>query len=228
MILILMAMARSVAAEPVVVFAAASLKGPLDMLFSGQDVVVSYGGSGAMAQQIAQGAPADIYISANPVWVDWLEMQGRILPETRVAFLGNALAVISHAPFEGDVAEALAQGPVAMGHVTSVPAGGFARQALEAMGLWPDVEPVAVQVGSVSAATRLVQLGEVPFGIVYATESLAADVQTVGVIDAGLHDPIIYPAVMVEDAKPEAAAVFAQLAEARDVFSDHGFIWLLP
>jgi len=210
-------------ADPIVVFAASSLKAPLDEVFQDEDVVVSYGGSGAMAQQIAQGAPADIYISANPQWMDWLSGQGLIQHDLQIDLLGNLLVLVGDADLQ--LRDAVLTGPIAMGQVSSVPAGIYAKEALEYLGVWNDVAATAIQVPSVTAAARLVALGEVPMAIVYATDAIASALNIIAIFPVESHAPIIYPAAVVQGADSDAQTVWRALQspEASQVFISHGF-----
>ncbi|MGP1395313.1 MAG: molybdate ABC transporter substrate-binding protein [Inquilinaceae bacterium] len=232
---------HSFARERVVVFAAASLKTALDdavrawQAETGEVAVVSYAGSGALARQIDQGAPADLFLSANPDWMDYVQDRGLIDPETRVDLLGNRLVLI--APADGgldlelapgvDLAGALGpDGRLAVANVDAVPAGQYAREALVALGVWDSVADRLAQALDVRAALVLVSRGEAPAGIVYRTDA-AVDpgVRTVATFPEDSHRPIVYPAAATADAGPEARALLAYLtsAAARPWFEGQGF-----
>ncbi|HEY9037959.1 MAG TPA: molybdate ABC transporter substrate-binding protein [Roseovarius sp.] len=224
------------AEDQVIVFAAASLRDALSdvtALYPGP-VTVSLGGSGLLARQIGQGAPADVALLANTDWMDWLEEQGAVDPARRVALLGNALVLIAPADapdLEGTDADALLArldgGRMAIGQTQSVPAGMYARAWLEASGMWGPLMPHLAETDNVRAALALVALGEAPLGVVYATDAAAEPgVRVVYHVPEGMHDPIIYPAAALTDAGVPFMA-FLQGAEARSVFEAHGFVPLV-
>ncbi|MCY1704680.1 molybdate ABC transporter substrate-binding protein [Pannonibacter sp. SL95] len=222
------------------VFAAASLKTALDDIVvayqaGGSDkVIVSYGGSSALAKQIEQGAPADIFISASTDWMDKLAKAKLIKEDSRVDLLGNTLVLVAHgadAPkveITGklDLAALLGDNRLAMALVDSVPAGVYGKAALTSLGLWPSVEAKVAQSDNVRAALALVAAGEAPFGIVYATDAVAEkNVSVVGTFPPSSHDPIVYPAALTAEAKDGAAAFLAYLQgqAARSAFERQGF-----
>jgi molybdate transport system substrate-binding protein len=228
----------------ILVFAASSLKTALDLVAqdwqaqTGQGVVVAYGGSAALAKQIQSGAPADIYISAAQNWMDVLQQDGLIAPATRRDILGNSLVLIAHgagsppvALTQGvDLVPLLRGGVLAMGNVTSVPAGQYGREALESLGIWAQIAPHVAQVENVAMARALVASGDAPLGIVYASDAAfvdqsAQDVTVVARFDARLHSPIAYPAALTASANPQAAAFLEHLSTpaARAIFIAHGF-----
>lgn len=228
-------------AAKITVFAAASLKTALDDFVAvwedtaGQEVAVSYAGSSALARQIEQGAPADVFISASLDWMDALAAVGLIREETRRDLLGNTLVLIAHAdaaPVEIgpglDLAGMLGDGRLAMALVDSVPAGVYGKAALTALGIWDAVAPKVAQADNVRAALALVAAGEAPFGIVYRTDAAAEDdVAVVGTFPADSHPPIVYPAaVTAASADPDTAGAFLDFLgteAARDVFEAQGF-----
>ncbi len=225
-----------VRAEDVVVFAAASLKAPLDRVFANRNsdaprVLVSYGGSGAMAQQILRGAPADIYIGAHPQWMDVLQDAGRIGAEHRVDWLGNALVLAGPAGSAPIEIEGLAAVPfqrLALGQTQSVPAGQYARAGFEALGLWDQIAPRVVETENVQAAARLLRLGEVDMAVIYATDAQAlGDVTVVARFAPESHPAIVYPMGLLND-RDAARDVVAGLQSdaARAVFEAAGFVWL--
>lgn len=228
-------------AESVKVFAAASLKNALDEAAaawkkaSGKEAVTSYAASSALAKQIAEGAPADIFISADLAWMDDLEGKNLIVKNTRQNLLGNSLVLIAPTgdakPVElkqgADLASTLGGGKLAVAEVKSVPAGKYAKAALEKLGMWAGVEPHLAMAENVRAAMTLVARGEAPLGIVYATDAKSENkVQVVGVFPEDSHPPIIYPAAVVAaSTNPDAPELFTFLfsAEAGKIFAAQGF-----
>lgn len=230
-------------AETVTVFAAASLKNALDDIggaferASGHDVTIAFAGSSTLARQIQQGAPADIFISANPAWMDILARDGLIVAETRFDLTGNRLALIAYdaalAPFEigpdMDLADRLGSGRLAMALVNAVPAGIYGKAALTALGQWAAIAPKLAQTDNVRAALALVATGEAPFGIVYATDAAASNggVAVVGLFPTESHPPIVYPAAAI--APVRSAAILALLAflasdDGQARLQRHGFV----
>lgn len=230
------------AAERVVVLAAASTAQALDAAIetfdAGADgrVAASYAGTSALARQIESGAPADIFLAANAAWMDHVETQGLTEPGSRRVIARNRLVFVTGrddmAPFEAtaslDLAALLGDGRLATGDPDHVPAGIYARQALEALGLWQGVQDRLATAADVRAALALVARGEAPLGIVYATDvSLAEGVRTVASIPNTLHEPIVYPAALIAGrGSPLAARFFAFLTgpEGRAAFARAGFI----
>lgn len=233
--------ASPVAAEVVVVFAAASMKNALDDLAAqwqaetGNQVVISYAGSGKLAQQIVAGAPADIFVSAAPNWMDEVQNAGLVVEGTRDDLLGNTLVLIAHgkdaAPVEigagFDLSALLGDGKLAMAMVDSVPAGQYGKAALTALGLWDKVEPAVAQSDNVRAALALVSTGEAPYGIVYATDAAADDnVIVVGTFPADSYPAIVYPAALLTGAADAADKAFYEALSgeaAHAAFSAQGF-----
>lgn len=228
--------------DPVRVFAAASLKNALDdaaQAFtkqSGQTISISYAASSALAKQIEQSAPADIFISADLDWMDYLEERKLLLEGTRKNLLGNELVLIAPASSTlsvdiapgFDLAGALAGGRLAVGSVQGVPAGKYAKAALETLKVWDSVADKLAQADNVRAALALVAQGEAPLGIVYKTDAFAEPkVKIVARFPEDTHPPIIYPAaILKEAAAPDAAKAFLAFLgtpEAGTIFSKHGF-----
>jgi molybdate transport system substrate-binding protein len=225
----------------VVVFAAASLKGALDeavALWSGEagrKVVLSYGGSPAIARQIEQGAPAHVFISADLAWMDWAEQRKLIESGTRVSLLGNRLVLVapqasalSAVPIEKglDLASLLGQERLALGKTQSVPAGRYGMAALQSLGAWEGVASRLAETENVRAALQLVVRGEAPLGIVYRTDAQAEPgVKVVGLFPEDSHPPIVYPAAATRGAPPAALKLleFLGSAPAHAVFERHGF-----
>ena len=220
--LALAALPLRAAAEEVSVFAAASLTGALDAVAAawaagtGHRAVISYGGSSALARQIQQGAPADIFISASAEWMEALEASGDVQPDTRREVLGNRLVLIAHgdaAPVtldeSLDLAGMLGEGRLAMALVDAVPAGVYGRAALTSLGLWDSVAPQVAQADNVRAALAFVAQGEAPLGIVYATDAAAEPaVSVIGTFPGTSHPPITYPAAITAEATSPVAAEF--------------------
>jgi molybdate transport system substrate-binding protein len=225
----------------ITVFAAASLKNALDevdSLFtkqSGIKVVASYAASSSLMKQIEQGAPADVFLSADIDWMDYGIKHNLIKNDTRKDLLGNRLVLI--APKDSkignvtiapgfDLAALVGSGHIATGDVRAVPAGLYARAALEKLGIWPSVESKIAMAENVRAALVLVARGEAPLGIVYETDAkVDPSVKIIGVFPEDSHPPIIYPVAMTKDAKPDAAQYLAFLTtpEAKAVFERYGF-----
>ncbi len=230
-----------VAAATLTVFAAASLKEALDNQVrqfearTGDKVVVSYAASNALAKQIESGAPADVFISADLDWMDFLESRQLLAAGSRVALLRNRLVLIAPA----GRGEAMAIGPnfplaaalgterLALANPDSVPAGKYAKSALQALGVWPSVENKIARTENVRAALVLVARGEAPFGIVYATDAAAEPkVRVAGTFPETSHPPIVYPAAVIAGQRPaSASALVAFLASpaARPTWERYGF-----
>lgn len=224
------------AADRITVFAAASLRGALDEVVQTHDadVAVSYAGSGLIARQVAQGAPADVILLANTAWMDWLADRNLLDADHRIDLLGNSLVLIGpqNAPDMADISvaaltERLAGGRLAIGQTLGVPAGIYGRQWLEATGLWPALSTQLAEVENVRMALALVSRGEAPLGLVYASDALAdPGVRAVHQIDPRSHDPIIYPVAVLRDrATPLVTSFMARLQspEATAIFARHGF-----
>ena len=228
-------------ARPVTVFAAASLKTALDAVAAaftdatGTETRLSYAGSSALARQIEQGAPAQVFVSANPGWMDVLDGQGLLAPGTRTNLLTNRLVLIAGQgmdvtldPVPGaDLAAALGDGRLAMALVDAVPAGIYGKAALQSLDLWDSVAGHVAQADNVRAALWLVAMGEAPLGIVYATDAAAEPkVRVVATFPETSHPPIVYPAaILAEGDSPAARAFLAFLTGpgAGAVFTGHGF-----
>jgi molybdate transport system substrate-binding protein len=228
-------------AADLLVFAAASLKEALDeadaawVKTGGTPVAVSYLASGPLANQIENGAPADLFISADLDWMDYLQQKQMIRPETRADLLGNSLVLIAPASSTlklaiapgFPIAASLGDGRLAVGEPQSVPAGTYAKAALEKLGVWDAVEPKLARAENVRAVLALVSRGEAPLGIVYATDA-AADpgVKIIGTFPEDSHKPIIYPiAITTASRHPDAAKFLAWLRSpaAAPYFEHRGF-----
>ena len=228
-------------AADLVVFAAASLTNALDrageawMAETGHPVVMSYAGSSALARQIQQGAPADIFISASIEWMDAVQNSGDLREGTRRDILDNTLVLIAHGRDAQpvtidenlDLAGMLGNERLAMALVEAVPAGIYGKAALTALGLWDDIAPLVAQSDNVRAALTFVAQGETPLGIVYATDAAVEDnVTVIGTFPAGSHDPIIYPAgITAQSESPVADAFLDWLSsdKARAIWLEFGF-----
>lgn len=242
-VLIAVSLPAGAKAQDLMVFAAASLKTALDEISAGQSIVpparvkISYAASSALARQAEAGAPADIFISADLDWMDYLDRKALLKPGTRSTLLGNRIVLIAPSDSKAsakiapgfDLAGLLGKdGRLAMADVASVPAGKYGKAALEALNVWPGVQNRIAQAENVRAALLLVARGEAPLGIVYATDA-AADAKTVRVLDAfpaNTHPPILYPAAQLgASSHPQAAAWLGTLRSpaARATFEKNGF-----
>lgn len=225
------------------IFAAASLKTALDEIAAewqaetGHTAVLNYGGSSALAKQIIEAAPADVFISASKEWMDAVEAEGLVREGTRADLLGNRLVLIAAgtgaAPVtldaNTDLAGLLNGGKLSMAMVDSVPAGQYGKEALETLGLWDSVKDAVAQSENVRVALQLVSLGEAPLGIVYASDAIAdaGSVSVIATFPEESHRPIVYPAAVIgTSTSPEAEAFLAYLStpEARKMFEAQGFL----
>jgi molybdate transport system substrate-binding protein len=225
----------------VVVFAAASLKNALDDVNAqyqrdgGKPAVISYAASSALAKQIEAAAPADIFISADLDWMDYLDQRHLIQPSSRKNILGNELvlivpkdstATVAIAP-EFPLASLLKGGRLAVADPAAVPAGKYAKAALEKLGVWDSVANSLAPAENVRATLLLVARGEAPFGIVYQTDAaVEPGVRIVDTFPADTHPPIIYPAALISSSKnPEAAKFLAYIEgpKAKPLFQKQGF-----
>ena len=228
-------------AAEVVVFAAASLKEALDDAVgiydnqSDDTVKISYAASPTLAKKIESGAPADLFISADLDWMDYLQQHNLIQPGTRKSLLGNRLVIVAPADSDlkldikpgFDLAGALKGGHLVMANPDSVPAGKYGKAALEKLGVWGSVRGAVAPAENVRAALLLVSRQEAPLGIVYATDA-AADpgVKIAGVFPEDTHPPIVYPIAMTADSKTPSAARLLQFLTspaARPIFEKRGF-----
>lgn len=228
---------------PLTVFAAASLKESMDeaaaayQASTGQPVRVSYAASSTLARQIAQGAPADVFVSADLAWMDELQAEGLVDPATRSELLGNTLVLVAPAgsaarPLElrrgTDLLPLLGErGRIALGMVDSVPAGRYAKAAFESLDMWDALAPRVAGADSVRAALMLVARGEAPLGVVYGSDARAEPrVRVLAAFPAGSHPDIVYPVAKVAASRHPHAAGFVlwlQQPAARAIFSRHGF-----
>jgi len=231
------------AARDLTIFAAASLKTALDAVAAdwegrgGTPLVISYAGSSALARQIAEGAPADVFLSANEGWMDHIAALGLTLQGSRRDVLGNRLALIAEGPGDGtegdtidarvDIPAMLNGGRLAMALVEAVPAGLYGKAALMSLGLWETLEPKVAQVDNVRAALALVATGEAPLGIVYASDAVAEPrVHVVGLFPPESHPAIIYPGAALRGPNEEAALEFLDYLKGEvglAIFTAQGF-----
>lgn len=228
-------------ASSVLVFAAASLKGALDEIGAlvqqrtGVAMKASYAATSLLAKQIEEGAPADIFFSADEQWMDYAAGRKLIAAASRVDVVGNRLVLIAPkdrvpvltiAPGFA-LAHALGGGRLAVADPVNVPAGRYGKAALTALGVWDSVARRLAPADNVRAALAFVARGEAPLGIVYASDVVAEPgVTVVGTFPASTHPPIVYPAALTVRAKPEAKKVLDAIAsaEARAIFVKHGFL----
>lgn len=228
-------------ADQITVFAAASLREALDGVATaftqstGHDLRLSYAASSALARQIEQGAPADVFVSANTAWMDHLDAAGVIAPDSRVDLLSNRLVLIAHDPDaapvtlspETDLRGIIGDSRLAMALVDAVPVGLYGKAALRSLGLWDTLADRVAQADNARAALALVALGHAEYGIVYATDALAEPrVHVVATFAPDSHPPIVYPvAAMAGRDGPAARALlaFLQAPEATAIFAAQGF-----
>jgi molybdate transport system substrate-binding protein len=237
--------AASAQEKAVTVFAAASLKNALDDIraaftkSTGVSVKASYAASSALIRQIEQGAPADIFASADLDWMDYAVQKKLIKEDTRVNLLGNKLVLIAPADSKlgnvtiaqgFDLAKLVGDGRIVTGDVQAVPAGKYAKAALEKLGVWQAVAAKLAMVENVRAALALVARGEAALGIVYETDAkVEPKVKVIGHFPPASHPAIVYPVAATANAKPEAARYLAFLRSqaAKDVFEKYGFTFLV-
>lgn len=212
---VLTLIAAGAQARDVIVFAAASLAEPIEALAEeGSSAVVSPGGSGALARQVSQGAPASIVVLAHPQWMDWLEDRGHLSPGSRTTIAGNELVLVGRetsaiALTPQNLSMVLADGRLAMGFANSVPAGIYGREAFETLGLWESVSDRLAETDNVRAALALASRGEVPLALVYATDARVAPNVTVRArIPGSSHTPILYEAAIVAGRDDPAVRTF--------------------
>ena len=232
--------------RPIIVYAAASLAGALDSVVDafesefGIDVTVSYAGTPALARQIEQGAPANIFISADSEWMSYVVQRGLVDEADRVDLLGNELVLVAPSPADqvpsAEIVSTIREGVgpdrmLSMANADAVPAGRYGKAALTALGIWDEVAPYVVQTDSVRTALVFVARAEAAFGIVYATDGRAnPDVSVLATFDETLHSPIVYPAAIVTGADtPEVGVFFSflQSSAAATIFVDFGFTSLI-
>lgn len=238
--------APAAAVETLTVFAAASMRNALDAVNAAVTkatairVTASYASSSALAKQIGQGAPADVYISANARWMDYLQDRNLVAPGSRVDLLGNSLVLIAPQSSrldrveigrDFDIATLVGDGRIAVANTKAVPAGIYAKAALQSLGAWQAVEPKVAQAENVRATLAYVARGEAPVGIVYATDArVEPKVKIIGKFPASSHPPIIYPVAAIGAKQGKAVARylhFLQTPAAKAIFERYGFSFLI-
>jgi molybdate transport system substrate-binding protein len=204
----------------------------------GGEVSASYASSSTLARQIEQGAPADIFISANPEWMDYLEERGLIREGSRADLLGNGLVLV--APRDSgttveiapgfDLLGALDGGLLAMGDPDHVPAGTYGRAAFESLGAWDAVAPHVARADNVRAALALVARGETPLGVVYSSDAAADDtVKVINDFPQESFPEIVYPIAIIADSERAEAAALVKILQsetAAAIFERFGFTLL--
>ncbi len=231
-----------VRAEEVTVFAAASTTSALEAVTGeyeaagGATVRLVFAASSTLAKQITQGAPADLFLSANAAWMDVLVERGAVEPGSRRTLLANRLVLIVPANSAAATAtngtvplpEILGTRPLAIADPAHVPAGIYAEAALKSLGLWDALAGRMVRTGNVRAALALVDRGEAGAGVVYASDApIAPGVRVVATLPAESHPPIVYPlAIVTGRGRPPVRAFYDFLrgAEAAALFQAHGFL----
>jgi len=235
------ALAQQRDTAPLTVFAAASLKESMDAaarayeMATGVPVRVSYAASSALARQIEQDAPADVFFSADLEWMDYLQQRGKVDAAQRRNLLGNRLVLIAPARSSARVdlsqprtlLAALGDGRLAVGQTASVPAGKYARASLESLGVWEPLRGKLAESESVRAALMLVARGETPLGIVYLSDAQAEPaVRVVATFADDSHPPIVYPVAPLRGDRNAQAAAFVRWLEsapAQALFRERGF-----
>ncbi|WP_321460813.1 molybdate ABC transporter substrate-binding protein [uncultured Vibrio sp.] len=222
------------------VYAASSMTNAIDEIVQNFedkfDVAVTpvYGGSSSIARQILNGAPADVFISANTKWMDYLVDEGVISSDNVTSLVGNSLVLIAPKASNSSAFNfndskawqaALNDGRLALGNPTSVPVGMYAKESLTTLGVWKDIKYKVAPTKNVRLALALVERGEAPLGVVYKTDALLTDkVKIVSEFASDTHSAIVYPAAIVNDST-ESEQFFRYLSteDAKDVFVKYGF-----
>ena len=231
--------------KSITIFAAASMKNALDDINTaftartGTKVAASYAASSALARQLEQGAPADVFASADLEWMDYATQKDTINAATRLNLLGNKLVLI--APKDStvanvtiaqgfDLAKLAGDGRIATGDVQSVPVGKYAKAALEKLGSWNAAASKFAMADNVRAALTLVARNEAALGIVYETDAkVEPGVKIVAAFPRDSHPAIVYPVAVTKIAKPEAASYldFLKSSAAKAIFEKYGFTFLI-
>ncbi|HEY5380335.1 MAG TPA: molybdate ABC transporter substrate-binding protein [Pseudolabrys sp.] len=233
--------------ESLTIFAAASMRNALDDVnaaftkATGVKVTASYAASSALAKQIEQGAPADVFISADLKWMKYLDDKKLVAPGTQVNLLGNSLVLIAptsskldHVDIAKgfDIAKLAGDGRIAVADTKAVPAGLYAKAALEHLGAWKAAEPKLAQAENVRATLAYVARGETPLGIVYSTDAkVEPKVKIVGTFPVDSHPAITYPVAAIAASKNgqlKAYLAFLQTQAAKAIFDKYGFSFLVP
>ena len=236
------ALPRIALADDLLIFAAASLKPSLDEIIATPDakaigeIKASYAASSQLAHQIESGAPAALFISADEDWMDAVASKNRIVADTRVDLLGNALVLV--APKDSTIKLTIApqfdligalgkDGRIALGEPNSVPAGKYAKSSLTGLGVWDAVQPRIVSADNVRAALNFVAKGEAPLGVVYRSDAISEPaVRVVDTFPESTHAPIVYPAAVLTDHDTPAARKLLVLLRApgtQAIFRRYGF-----
>ncbi|AJI84924.1 molybdate ABC transporter substrate-binding protein [Yersinia enterocolitica] len=239
---LLVAFSSSAMAADITVFAAASLTNALQDIAAQYkkekqvDVVASYASSSTLARQIEQGAPADLFISADQQWMDYAIDKQQMVANTRYTLLGNELVLI--APKDSKITKVeidkktdwkklLEGGRLAVGDPDHVPAGIYAKESLENLGAWATLAPEMARANNVRSAMALVERAEAPLGIVYGSDAIASDkVKVVGVFPESSHKPVEYPMAIVKGHEnPTVTAFYDYLKSpaAAVIFEKYGF-----
>ncbi|MEK9497376.1 molybdate ABC transporter substrate-binding protein [Photorhabdus sp. P32] len=230
------------ATEKVTLFAAASLTNALDDIAlqykqkTKGEVIASYASSSTLARQIEQGAPADIFISADQQWMDYVAGKKLIIDETRLTMLGNQLVLIAPKASKLNKVDInketkwkslLEGGRLAVGDPDHVPVGIYAKESLQYLGAWETVNPLLARTSNVRSGLALVERAEVPLGIVYGSDAIASDkVKVVGIFPEESHKPIEYPMAIIKDhSNPTVINFYEYLKtpEAVAIFKRYGF-----
>ncbi len=225
--------------ERVLVFAASSMTTALDQIAqsyqeqTGRTVTLSYASSSALARQLAYGAPADIYISANEKWMDYAVDQAVIDVNTLSPWVSNALVVVSARQAltqikldSASLIHAIGNARMAIANPAHVPAGIYAKESLENLQLWSALAEKLAYSNSVRAALALVERKEAPIGIVYRSDAVASKaVHVVAEVPDASHVPIIFPKAMTQEASGAAAHFFEFLStdDAHKILEEQGF-----
>ncbi|WP_305819194.1 molybdate ABC transporter substrate-binding protein [Photobacterium leiognathi] len=238
----LFSISASAADNNITVFAASSLTNALNDIAAkyqqetGVKTTLSFASSSALARQVALGAPANIYLSANEKWMDYVEQQGAVIDNSRVDVLKNSLVMVAPTDYpqnnislsaSWDLSKALDGTRLAVGNPANVPAGRYAKQSLEFMHLWKQAEPLLARANNVRSALVLVERGEAKLGIVYKTDAeISKKVKIVATFPEDSHKPITYPMALVKGHDTPAAKAFYQYLqhdEAKAIFKQYGF-----
>ena len=241
-IAVVIALATPIAgADDVLIFAAASLTNALDAMKplilkdTGVSVRASYASSAVLAKQIEAGAPADLFISADTEWMDHLAKRKLVVTPVYVEFAGNSLVLVAPASSTATfsirpdmhLSALLGGGRLAVGDPASVPAGKYAKAALEHLNAWDDVKDRLAPGENVRAALQLVARGECPLGIVYGSDAtVEPSVRVIGTFPADSHPPIVYPAAMTTRATgsaPTRVLAWLKTPAAKSVLARYGF-----
>ncbi|WP_145345697.1 molybdate ABC transporter substrate-binding protein [Roseibium hamelinense] len=229
------------AQDRLTVFAAASLTNALEAIGTafeeetGMQVLFSFAGTSALARQIEAGAPADVFVSADEIWMDYLRERQAVVPESIKAIAGNGLVFVGPAGSEpldldvGGISDALGRGRLAIADTETVPAGRYGKAALTSLGLWAYVQKRLAPMENVRVALAAATRGDTPLALVYASDaSVEPGVDVVAKLPAESHQAIRYPAALTQHAAEGADAFLAYLssAAAQRIFEESGFAML--